>query len=145
MDVDSGVKDLSFLLKNMSPKFMKGQFVFCTVPSGREEPIDAEPVMAFLEREGLTLIIDRDDADRNGLPYNQTWTMITLEVYSDLEAVGFLAAITTRLAELGICTNVVSAFFHDHLFVQSDKSGEAMKALKEMTREERRPGGHGAI
>lgn len=145
MNEGSGIRDLSFLLRNMSPKLVQGQYVFCTVPSSREESIEAEPLMVFREREGLTQIIDRDAADKNGLPYNQTWAMITLEVHSDLQAVGFLAAITTRLAELGICTNVVSAFFHDHLFVQSDKSGQAIKALKEMTREERRPGGHGLI
>jgi hypothetical protein len=135
MDAGSGIKDLSFLLRNMSPKLMKGQYVFCTIPSGRVDSIEGEPLMSFREKEGVTLILDRDDADKNGLSHNQTWAMITLEVHSDLQAVGFLAAITTRLAELGICTNVVSAFFHDHLFVQSDKSDEAMRVLKEMTRD----------
>ena len=145
MGMNSGAKDLSFLLKNMSPRLIEGQYVFCTVSSSRERPNDAQPVMAFLEKEGLTLIISRDEAERNGLPYNQTWAMITLEVHSDLQAVGFLAAVTMRLARLGISTNVVSAFHHDHVFVQSDRSDEAMKALKEMTREAKRTDGHGAI
>ena len=43
--------------------------------------------------------------------------MITVMVHSALDAVGFLATITTRLAAAGIGVNLVSAFFHDHLFV----------------------------
>lgn len=131
----TGAKDLSFLLRNMNPKLMKNEYVFCTVPPDRSEPIEAEPLMAFEEEEGLALILDRQDADRNDLHYDQTWAMITLEVHSDLEAVGFLAAVTTRLAKHGISTNVVSAFFHDHLFVQSAKSGQAMQVLKGLVRE----------
>ena len=52
----------------------------------------------------------------------------------DLEAVGFLAAITTRLAEDGIPVNAVSAFHHDHLFVPLDRLDDAMAALAELTR-----------
>ena len=130
----SGTRDLSLLLRGMSHKMVKGKYVFCSVPLSRTEPIAAEPMMAFREKEGLTLILDRDEADRNALPYNQTWALITLEVHSDLEAVGFLAAITTKLAKHRISTNVVSAFFHDHLFVQSARSREALQVLKEMAR-----------
>jgi len=54
-----------------------------------------------------------------------------------LEAVGFLAAITARLAEAGISVNPVSAFYHDHLFVPHNRADEALARLKEMsTREE---------
>ena len=45
--------------------------------------------------------------------------MITLDVHSSLESVGFLAAVSARLAAAGIPCNAVSAFHHDHLFVPS--------------------------
>lgn len=134
-DEMTGAKDLSFLLRNMSPKLMKNEYAFCTVPPDRSEPIEAEPLMAFEEEEGLAVILDRQDADRNDLHYDQTWAMITLDVHSNLEAVGFLATVTARLAKNGISTNVVSAFFHDHLFVRSNRSGKAMQVLKELARE----------
>jgi uncharacterized protein len=130
-----GTKDLSSLLRNMSPRLIKNEYVFCAVPPDRSEPIEAEPLMAFEEEEGLTVILDQQDADRNDLHYDQTWAMITLDVHSDLEAVGFLAAVTARLAKHGISTNVVSAFFHDHIFVPSDWSGKALHVLNELVRE----------
>jgi hypothetical protein len=51
-------------------------------------------------------------------------------VHSALTAVGFLAAITTRLAEAGISVNAVSAYYHDHLFVPWERREEAMEVLK---------------
>ena len=59
--------------------------------------------------------------------------MITLTVHSALDAVGFLAAITARLAEAGISVNAVSAFHHDHLFVPVDRADEAMALLQNMS------------
>jgi hypothetical protein len=58
--------------------------------------------------------------------------MITLEVNSSLEAVGFLAAITGRLAEAGIPVNPVSGFHHDHLFMPEGRAEEAMAILGKM-------------
>jgi hypothetical protein len=61
--------------------------------------------------------------------------MVTLNVHSALEAVGFLARITARLAGLGMGVNPVSAFFHDHLFVPEARAAEALEALRAMARE----------
>jgi hypothetical protein len=46
--------------------------------------------------------------------------------------VGFLAAITGRLADAGISVNPVSAFYHDHLFVPEHKADEALHHLQNM-------------
>jgi hypothetical protein len=58
--------------------------------------------------------------------------MVTLTVHSALDAVGFLAAITTRLAAAGISVNAVSAFFHDHLFVPAGRAEETVEILCRM-------------
>lgn len=55
--------------------------------------------------------------------------MITLTVHSNLNAVGFLAAVAAKLAEHQISVNVVSAFYHDHLFVPDEKAEQAMQIL----------------
>jgi hypothetical protein len=46
---------------------------------------------------------------------------------SSLNAVGLIAAIAGRLAHAGISVNAVSAYFHDYLFVPTDKADEAMR------------------
>jgi uncharacterized protein len=56
-----------------------------------------------------------------------------LTVHSSLNAVGFLAAVTTQLAEAGISLNAVSAFYHDHLFVPHDRADEALALLQNMS------------
>ena len=56
--------------------------------------------------------------------------MITLNIHSALDAVGFIAAVTTELARHNIGVNPVSGFYHDHLFVPADRADEAMTALK---------------
>lgn len=59
--------------------------------------------------------------------------MISLMAHSSLDAVGFLAAITAKLAAAGISVNPVSAFYHDHLFVPFDKAEMAMNLLSEFS------------
>ena len=61
--------------------------------------------------------------------------MITLNVQSSLEAVGFIARVASQLAEKGIGANPVSGFFHDHLFVAEGREEEAVAALKTLAEE----------
>ena len=56
--------------------------------------------------------------------------MITLNIHSSLEAVGFLAALLPALAAEGMGVNPVSGFFHDHLFVPADRAEDALRVLK---------------
>jgi hypothetical protein len=56
-------------------------------------------------------------------------------VHSSLEAVGFLATITERLAAADISVNAISAYFHDHLFVPFDKADQAMDILRQIQNE----------
>ena len=70
-----------------------------------------------------------EDATRLGIEGTFPCRMITLDIHSSLEAVGFLAAILPRLAAAGIGVNPVSAFHHDHLFVPSDRAEDALAIL----------------
>jgi hypothetical protein len=60
--------------------------------------------------------------------------MITLNIHSSLEAVGFMARIATELAKHGMGVNPVSGFFHDHLFVPDGREQDAMAVLMEMSK-----------
>lgn len=136
----SGEKELAKLLGGMRPRLGDGIYVFATVPFGQQVPSTVEPVMIFREREGLTAILEEGQAVRAGMEGIFRCRMITLEIHSSLEAVGFLAAITTRLAAAGMGVNPVSAFHHDHLFVPADRAEEAMALLVELAGQTRSEG-----
>ncbi|AZO26910.1 MULTISPECIES: ACT domain-containing protein [unclassified Mesorhizobium] len=128
----TGETDLQRLLASMKPELLPGVHVFATLPPGTSLPGNLKPVMIFREREGLTLIVTEDEAKSGGLAGTFRCRMITLNIHSSLEAVGFLAAITTRLAAAGMGLNPVSAFYHDHLFVPADRAEEAFAILRQL-------------
>jgi uncharacterized protein len=125
----TGETDLDQLLHSMQPLLLEGEYVFCSVDS-QFNWADCSPVGLFYEAEGLTLILQREQAEAAQLSYMARFRMITLSVHSSLEAVGFLAAIASRLAQAGISVNPVSAYYHDHLFVPSAKAAAAMQILQ---------------
>ena len=59
---------------------------------------------------------------------------ITLTVHSSLDAVGLTAAVANKLTEKGISANVIAAYYHDHIFVQTEKAALAIEALNEFSK-----------
>ena len=129
----AGERDLNALLGRMKPELRPGTFVFCTIAADETIPAALDPLLLFREQEGTTVVAPLEDAERAGLRYEFASRLITLTVHSALDAVGFLAAITARLADAGIGVNAVSAFHHDHLFVPVDRADEALAVLREMS------------
>ena len=128
-----GEHDLAALLRDMKPEMQPGIFVFCTLANDVILPATVTPLLTFREAEGTTVVILQDEAERLNLPCQFASRLITLTVHSSLQAVGFLAAITARLAEAGISLNAVSAFYHDHLFVPERRAEEALRLLQDMS------------
>ena len=94
--------------------------------------------MLFQENEAWTVILSQAAAEQERLEFSFPCRMVTLNVHSSLEAVGFLAAVTNRLASrLRIGVNPVSAFYHDHLFVPSGVEDAVVEELRKMAEEER--------
>lgn len=126
--------DLKMLLRQMKPEIQDGTFVFCSISKDKNFAFAIEPLLMFREREGTTVVIQRSEAERLGLPFQFPSRLITLTVHSSLDAVGFLAAITAQLAKAGISVNAVSAYYHDHLFVPEHRADEALRLLRAMLR-----------
>ena len=124
-----GETDLDYLIKNMQPTLEDEELVFCCLPQDLAEEFFVLCQGYFVEREGVTVIIGKHLADLNNLSYDQVFKRITLNVHSSLAAVGFLARITEVLAAQGFSVNVVSAYYHDHLFIQSDQAKAALETL----------------
>jgi hypothetical protein len=125
----AGETDLALLLQAMQPELETGEFVFCSVKELTSLTRSPEPWGQFREKEGITLILPKPEADRLGLHYEVTFALITLTVHSSLTAIGFLAAITQCLAQAGINVNAISAYYHDHLFVPFDKAELGLQLL----------------
>lgn len=129
----SGQRDLGTLLKTMTPVLGKDEYVFCSISKDGLTQLTGVPLGLFREEEGITVILTVEQAVELALPVTVPWRRITLSVHSDLEAVGFLAAITRVLADANISVNAVSAYFHDHLFVPGDQAPAAMDCLVKLS------------
>lgn len=129
--VNQPVSDLAQLLATMQPELNEGTYVFSSVQADRDVS-QLVPLATFREREGLTIIIDEPTALREGLPVLFRAAWITLNVHSDLEAVGLTAAVADALTRARISCNVVAAAFHDHIFVPAERARDALAQLTDL-------------
>lgn len=133
---DPGEKALDILLSTLTATLDPKTYVFVTTTSLEMPPLP-EIQLLFREEEGITVIIGQEYAEANDFPYLFPSRMITLDVMSSLDAVGFMAVVAMRLAAKDMGVNPVSGFYHDHLFVPLGREEEAMEELK-LIAEERR-------
>lgn len=127
-----GETNLDKLIRSMSASLVDGLYVFATVDAGCV-PEGLSPRMMFEEAEGTTLIMLKSEAEKHGLPHEFPCRMITLNIHSSLEAVGFMARISSELAKYEMGVNPVSGFFHDHLFVPDGRENIALRVLQDMS------------
>ncbi|MFK7834761.1 MAG: ACT domain-containing protein [Sulfitobacter sp.] len=124
----SGETDLKTLLRSLSAELHPDTFVFATIRV-RDVPAGLRPMMVFQESEGTTLVLTKAEAEAHGMPHEFPCRMITLNIHSSLDAVGFIAHIASVLAAHDMGVNPVSGFYHDHLFVPEGKQEQAMQLL----------------
>lgn len=127
----SGETNLKELLKNMSPTINEGSFVFCSVHSDFVVP-DSLIQAFFKEKEGKTIVISREAAEKLDLEYSSVMAYITLNVHSSLAAVGLTAQVSSALARNNISCNIMAGYYHDHLFVDFDDAQKALNVLKDL-------------
>ena len=128
-----GETNLDKLLATMSPVLDPQVYVFCTITTPVPVNLESPPRMIFEEDEGTSLIITKEEAEEHSIAFEYPCQRITLNVHSSLDAIGFLARITTHLATRHqLSVNAVAGFYHDHLFIPQDKAQEGMKGLQEV-------------
>lgn len=129
----SGEKDLVQLIRTMQPILADEEYVFTLHQDRPWEAIEGlKPKAMFNEKEGVTLILLKQVADQQGIPYQGVFKCITLTVHSSLEAVGLTAAISTALTTEGISANVIAGYFHDHIFVPNHHAEQAALCLSNL-------------
>lgn len=132
MGEKTGETDLEKLIANMEPVLNEGEYVFATTLDTASIPRE-RTICEIKEKEGVTIILSKSDADALGLAYEYIAAWITLNVHSSLEAVGLTAAFSTALGNHGISCNVVAGYYHDHIFVDKKDQEKALVVLREMS------------
>ena len=125
--------DLSTLLSTLEVIRRDGVWRFETIDKDAASWADlvnlrrvGDIAMLFQESEGLTVITSADDET----PQDNRWAWLELSVYSDLQAVGFLAKVAAALSDAGVPCNAVAAYHHDHIFVPEAKAEIAIAAIE---------------
>ncbi len=136
------ISDLGRLLKDMRPTLSEERYFMATVDESRLMALAnylSHIICIFKEREGLTVVfsepVKEELASMSESDVVGPFAMITLNVYSDLMAVGFLAKVTEALAAESISVNAFSAFHHDHLLVPYGRKDEAIAVLRKLSQQ----------
>ena len=131
-----GETALEKLIANMEPVLNEGEYVFATVVDIESIPRKIT-ICEIKEKEGVTVIVSKQDAEVLDLPFEYIASWITLNIHSSLEAVGLTAAFSTALGKNNISCNVIAGYYHDHIFVDKKDKEKAMNVLLDMTKRER--------
>jgi uncharacterized protein len=115
----------------MTPVLNEGAYVFCSL-SDAAQLQGMQPLGSFQEREGLSVILPRQQAEQLQLEIDYVAAWLTLEVHSALAAVGLTAAVAGALANAGISCNVIAGYYHDHLFVAHTDGSRALAILQQL-------------
>ncbi|MDE8667563.1 GNAT family N-acetyltransferase [Pseudarthrobacter sp. H3Y2-7] len=127
----TGETNLQALLATLHPVLRDGEYV--CVPWRHGRPLDPEIQAAVREAEGLTVVLPREAADGLGLPYDFVGAWITLQVHSELDAIGLTAAVGKALTDARISCNVLAGLRHDHLLVPVADAPRALEVLHELS------------
>ena len=126
----TGETDLAAILASLDVAREPGVFVVATIADGAEPPPGTRALID--EREGVTVVLTREEALAAGLAFVFEAAWLTLTVHSSWEAVGLTAGVAARLAAEGIPANVLAGYHHDHVLVPVQQADAAIAALRSL-------------
>lgn len=133
MNLETGETVLEKLIANMEPILNTGDYVYTTLQDLNAVP-RSMTIAEVKEKEGITVVISKENADALGLNYAYVAAWITLNIHSSLQAVGLTAAFATELGKHNISCNVIAGYYHDHIFVDKSDAPKAIEALVAMSK-----------
>lgn len=127
------IRDTRAMLASMEAMIEPGDVIFCSTADTSAIAAAAPLALAtFREAEGLSLILQAEDARMLGFSCDLPMRRITLHVFSSLEGTGLTSAVAAALAEARIPCNMVAAFHHDHVFVPAPMADTALDVLRQL-------------
>ncbi|MDO5747434.1 MAG: hypothetical protein Q4P66_07245 [Actinomycetaceae bacterium] len=112
-----------------------GQYVYYTATT---LPNGLEPFAVINEEPAHTALISVDDAKKHHISYEgETFTRIILDIEDALNTPGLTATIGQTLASLSIPCNIVTGYYHAHVFVPTSKAKDAIDMLNDLARQAR--------
>ena len=128
-----GQTDLKKILESIDPYLVDDSFIFMTTDQSLSSISNTlNPIASFKENEGLSIVITQATADKNAITYDSVFSCISLGVHSSLESYGLISTISRELTQNNISTNVFSGYYHDHIFVQSEKADKALEIISKI-------------
>ncbi len=125
------ISNISTLISSLEPVQQPGTYVFISVTDGKVVEFD-RVVASIREPEGLSVVMAESDALALNLPILFRAAWITLNVNSDLQAVGLTAVFAAALSKAGLSCNVIAGACHDHIFVPFERADEALVVLRQL-------------
>jgi uncharacterized protein len=129
----SGESDLRKLLQNMTPILHEEEYGFGYMPNGSYIYEGLQWFALMREAEAITVVATVSEMQNFRIDHTPGWARISLEIHSDLAAVGLTAAISAALTKANISANVVAGYYHDHFFVQWPRRHEAIAHIKALS------------
>ena len=97
-------------------------------------PAGGAPYMILWDQHEVTLMLNQSDfaSIKESVPnakIENGFRLLTFDVVMDFGVVGFLAEVSTILANERIAILAISAFSRDHILIRQDKLAAALKIL----------------
>lgn len=147
MQVDEGIRRL---LANTEIFLHPTEFTLVSIDRSEEENarsllsgLEAFSSMTFDLAE-VSLVLETDAwaglrSDFEGFREEGPYRLITFDIVLDLSIVGFLAAISAKLAEACVSIYALSTFLRDHILVKEGDAEKAVGVLSALIEECREP------
>ena len=123
-----GETDVDAMLAKLGVQRRPGLFAYIAVQVPTPGLIAAAHALVK-EGQLTTIVLPVGAAERSGQATDVQFAWLTLSVQSSLDAVGLTAAVSARLAAVGIPCNVLAGYHHDHLLVPVDRVDDAIAVL----------------
>ena len=134
---------LQEILQQLEPALSTETFVYVGVSSqSLLKVLGYDPVAFFKEKEGITLIVRKEDADNNFLSYKHELCQIVFHAPFHFDCVGLTAIVTSALAKAGISVIPQLTVYNRSLYVKKEDAHTALEILKVMQAKVQSMGAH---